>query len=138
MLQYSYTVADGFVVSLADLRVRLAVISNGDHQWVALPITKQFFIDGAWRSYIMIGYTNPSLGSLPNHLCFLFPIIVEPEDRADDAKRFICLHGSVAIVLSHGLYYEGDKVKEDVLEDWLAFWTPLAESLSALSPFDSV
>jgi len=135
MLQYTYEIDEGFVVSLADLRKRLADISDGNQQWAAHPLPDRLQKNGGPpRSYVMVACTNPGSGSLPNNLCFLFPVIVEPEHFNDESGLLIGLHAGAAITLTHGLYFEGDKVKGHILEDWLTFWSPLGESLTANPP----
>jgi hypothetical protein len=136
MLHYSYQLEDGFITSLTDLRERLADISNGDHQWAAQVLPKPMGIGsgGDLRRYVIIGCTNAPFETPPNHLCFLFPILLDPVPSPDEETLLICLHAEVAIMLSHGLYFEGDKLKGDVLGDWLTFWSPLGQSLQTNPP----
>ena len=129
MVHLTYAINEGFILSLTELRQRLAAISWDEHQWALQPLPHDVPKNGRAQPYVMIGYTNPDLGELPNHLCFLFPIALEPIDPKDERRTLVCLHPSTAIVISHGLYFEGDQVKQDVLEDWRAFWTPLGQSL---------
>jgi hypothetical protein len=135
MITYTYEIGDGYIVSLPDLRRRLRAISQGAHQWTIEIVQKRLFPGkGELESYALIGYTNPVTLDMPNNLSFLFPIVVQPNGSQQEAGTFVCLHPSEAIDVAYGLYFEGDFLKRDCLEDWTLFWSPLVESLIAGQP----
>jgi hypothetical protein len=128
MIEYNFTMDGGYILSLADLRRRLAIISNGNHQWAAR-LTKQRFRTntGELRRHVMIGYTNPMPGDpIPNYLCFAFPVAIEPVNRKNANDTFVCLHGGLASAVVEGLYLEEGEVKRDCLGDWTGSFDPLA------------
>jgi hypothetical protein len=132
MILYKHEIGEGYITSLADLRRRLTAISHGAHQWTVEIVQKRLLsCKGELPFYALIGYTNPVLANMPNSVSFLFPIAFDPEDWRDEAGIFICLHPSEAIDVAYGLYFEGDSLKRDCLEDWTLFWSPLGKSLMA-------
>jgi hypothetical protein len=135
MIIYQYEIDQGYIISLADLRRRLRAISHGAHQWSVEIVQKLLpACKGELQSYALILYTNPVMLDMPNNLSFLFPIAAQPESKGNEAGTFICLHPSEAIDVGYGLYFEGDDLKRDCLEDWILFWSPLGKSLIAEPP----
>jgi hypothetical protein len=130
MITYTCEIDESYIISLADLRRRLTAISHGAHQWAVEIVQKRLHSEkGELQSYALIGYTNPAMIDMPNYLSFLFPIAVQPKGSREEAGTFVCLHPSEAIAVAYGLYFEGDFLKRDCLEDWILFWLPLRESL---------
>jgi hypothetical protein len=130
VIEYSYEIGEGHIISLADLRRRLATISKGTHQWV-VRILQECLLSpkGEVRSHALICYANPILIDMPNSLSFLFPIAVQAKDTGDEDGTFVCLHPATAVAASHGLYFEREELKQDSIEDWILFWSPLGRSL---------
>jgi len=135
MITYKYEIDEGYIISLADLRCRLTAISHGAHQWTVEVVRKRSLsCKGELQSFALIGYTNPVMLGMPNYLSFLFPIVAQPEGKGNEVGTFICLHPSKATAVRYGLYFEGDAIKRDCLEDWTLFWLPVRESLIAEPP----
>jgi hypothetical protein len=135
MILYNYEIGEGYIVSLADLRRRLTAISHGAHQWTVKIVQERLcFGKGELQSYALINYTNPAMIDMPNYLSFLFPLAVQPKGSQEEAGTFVCLYPSEAIDVAYGLYFEGDSLKRDCLEDWTLFWSPLGKSLIAEPP----
>lgn len=128
MILYDHRIEEGHILSLTTLRARLERISFGAHQWTALlvpyPLADRH---GQHHTYVAIGYSNPDIPHMPNMLCYLFPIVAGSEEHGDP---LICLHPTSAIPLTRGLYFEGDHLGADILEDWNRFWEPLAATLT--------
>ena len=135
MINYEYEIGEGYIVSLLDLRRRLASITHGAHQWTVEIVQKRLLSGkGGLQSYALMGYTNPAMRDMPNHLAFLFPMAIRLERSTGEAAIFICLRPSEAIDVGYGLYFEGDVLKRDCLEDWILFWAPLRDSFVAEPP----
>jgi hypothetical protein len=135
MTLYKHEIGEGYIVSLPDLRRRLTAISHGAHQWTVEIVQKCLHSGrGELQSYALIGYTNPAVIDMPNYLSFLFPMVAQPKGKGNEAAIFICLYPSEAIDVGYGLYFEGDTLKRDCLEDWILFWSPLGKSLIAEPP----
>ena len=64
---------------------------------------------------------------MPNQLCFRFPVLDRVPWRLGDP--LVCLRASLADLRLHGLYFEGDALLRDDLEDFGRFWCPLMAAL---------
>jgi hypothetical protein len=118
----------GYCVEFLTATKRINDLSCGAHQWVSVPVTG-IYVSGENRSrlYLIVCHSNPDPTGLPNHLCFCLPLFV---DRSDcGIKLFACFAPESMVPLSRGLYWEGDELKHDFLEDWCRFWEPLKRSL---------
>lgn len=130
MILYKHEIGEGYLVSLADLRRRLRAISQGAQQWTVEILQEPLLsCKGELPFYALIGYTNPAMIDMPNYLSFLFPLAVQPKVSRNETGTFVCLYPSGAIAIASGLYFEGDALKRDCLEDWILFWSPLGKSL---------
>jgi hypothetical protein len=135
MILYKYEMGEGYIVSLADLRRRLRAISQEAHQWTVEIVQKRLLsCERELQSYALISYTNPVVIDMPNDLSFLFPIAGQPEGKENEAGTFVCMYPSEAVDVAYGLYFEGDAIKRDCLEDWTLFWLPVRESFIAEPP----
>lgn len=135
VIKFSHDIDEGYILSIQELREHLQRISRGIHQWVATPLPHPVEDRyGRMRNYILVGYSNPDPPGMPNYLCYLFPLIqrLSPVASGDDA--LVCLHPSMVIPLTGGLYFEHDALKYDMLEDWDRFWSPLREAVSPSPP----
>jgi hypothetical protein len=89
----------GTIITLVDLQTKLGFISCGQHQWTA----RLARVAGEWQmaypqQCVEIWYTNPE---------FIDPSLADP--------------------IVQGLYFEGDELKADCMEDWYRFWPPLGK-----------
>jgi hypothetical protein len=107
---------------------RINDLSCEAHQWVSVPVTGIYLSnENRSRLYLIVSHSNPDPTGLPNHLCFCLPLFV---DRSDRGLRLLACFAPESIVpLSKGLYFEGDMLKNDPLEDWCRFWVPLKRCL---------
>jgi hypothetical protein len=129
MIRFSYELDCGVVLSLADLKTLLEKMSQGHHQWVAVPVPHSIPSGKSVRDYVAIGYTNPVGPRKHNYISFLFPL-VRPRDVPNTGTNMqVCLHPQCASPLSQGLYLEEGVAKRDMLGDWERFWSPLSEAM---------
>jgi hypothetical protein len=59
----------------------------------------------------------------------LLPLPAFHQAMGGELKTLVCLHPSLADLVVQGLYFEGDKLQTDRLEDWYRFWPPLRRVL---------
>jgi|SRR6185437_10414081 len=121
---------DGFgvILSLADLQTKLRTISNGAHQWTAELARCKPVQEGWTTFYAEIWYSNPSPRDMPNDLCYRFPAF---RDRFwGDGESFVCLHPGLAVPVQQGLYFEGERLLGDCIQDFESFWPPIREALT--------
>jgi hypothetical protein len=118
----------GHCVEFLTATQRINDLSCGVHQWVSVPVTGIYLSnENRSRLYLIVCHSNPDPTGLPNHLCFCLPLFV---DRSDRGLRLLACFAPESIVpLSKGLYFEGDMLKNDPLEDWCRFWVPLKRCL---------
>lgn len=127
------TYQDGFgaVLSLRDLQAKLRTMSSGPHQWTANLVHDERTSDRLTTSYVEIWYSNPGLMGMPNELCFAFPTFY---DADEPEAALVCLHSALVEGIQMGLYFEGDQLLWDPLEDYERFWPPLRKALCEPSP----
>jgi len=105
-------------------------LCRGAHQWASLAVSGICVSnDERSRQYLLVGYSNPELGGLPNSLCFCFPLFRYKSARKGELTHLVCFAPESVVPLSNGLYWEEDQLKGDALEDWDRFWNPLSGCL---------
>ncbi len=108
---------------------RIKDLSFGAHQWLSVPVTGICLSnENRSRLYLIVCYSNPDPTGL-NHLSFCLPLFVDRSDPRVGVKLLACFAPESMVPLSRGLYWEGDELKYDFLEDWYRFWEPLKRSL---------
>jgi hypothetical protein len=118
----------GYCVEFLTATKRINDLSCGTHQWVSVPVTGIYLSnENRSRLYLIVCCSNPDPTGLPNHLCFCLPLFVDRSDRG--LKLLACFAPGSIVPLSKALYFEGDMLKNDPLEDWCRFWGPLKRSL---------
>lgn len=118
----------GIIVSLEDLRNILTALTTNEHRWEARVPVAEGEPSVASNLSIDIWYSNPGLVDMPNAICFRFPALRPRTIGPGDT--FICLHPSLVEPVLEGLYFEGDQLKADFMEDYRRFWVPLRTALS--------
>jgi hypothetical protein len=113
----------GSILTRPELEARLRWISGGRYEWnVRLESAKKTH-EPLLSAYI--DFSNPGPIDLPNSLQYRFPVIgVGPWGNTEP---LICLHPALADPQRHGLYFEGEELKCDYLEDFRRFWPRLRE-----------
>jgi hypothetical protein len=81
------------------------------------------------RTYVIVGFSNPDITKLENHLCFLLPAVALAGCTDTDAKLLVRFSPWSTLPLSRGLYWHNGGLSYDPLEDFDRFWTPLKECL---------
>jgi hypothetical protein len=105
-------------------------LCRGAHQWASVAVSGICVsIDERSLQYLLVGYSNPELGGLPNSLCFCFPLFRYNSAREGKLKHLVCFAPESVVPLSNGLYWEENQLKADALEDWDRFWNPLSGCL---------
>ena len=56
------------------------------------------------KSCVLVGYSNPDGTSLPNHVCYLFPMVALAGYPKQDPKLLVQLEPGWMPALSRGLY----------------------------------
>jgi hypothetical protein len=117
----------GFVVDLEELDAALDYISHDEHRWEAASDDS-----GLWgeERCVIIRYSNPSGTDLPNEISFRFRCL--SYDDPFGPIWLVCLHPSLAEPVRGGLYFDGENLKSDFLEDWRRFWQPIKKALPVL------
>jgi len=118
----------GVILSLADLREKLQTISSGPHQWSVELVQTKPAHKGWTTSHAEIWYTNPELTDMPNEICLSFPAFRDWFWGVEES--FVCLHPGLAQTVQPGLYFEGERLLYDCIEDFERFWPPIREILS--------
>jgi hypothetical protein len=109
---------------------RIKDLCFGTHQWISVPVTGIYISnENRSRLYLIVCYSNPDSTGIPNHLCFCLPLIVDRSDPGGGLKLLACFAPESIVPLSRGLYWEGDELKNDILEDWCRFWEQLKRCL---------
>jgi hypothetical protein len=120
----------GYCVEFLTATRRINDLSCGAHRWVSVPVTGVYLSnENRSRLYLIVCHSNPDSTRLPNHLCFCLPLFVDRSDPKGGIKLLACFAPESIIPLSKGLYWEGDELKCDPLEDWWRFWEPLKRCL---------
>jgi hypothetical protein len=114
----------GFVVNLEKLAVLLEYVSYDVHRWEMIGDDT-----GEWgdTQRIVVRYSNPGDPHLPNPINFRFPCLSDGNPLYP--ARLACIHASLAEPVLSGLYFDGERVKYDLLEDWGRFWPPIIRAL---------
>lgn len=119
----------GYCVEFLTATQRINDLSCGAHQWVSVPVTGIYLShENRSRLYLIVCYNNCDPTGL-NHLSFCLPLFVDRSDPRAGVKLLACFAPESMVPLSKGLYWEGDELKHDFLEDWCRFWEPLKRSL---------
>ncbi|WP_263377074.1 hypothetical protein [Granulicella aggregans] len=119
----------------------LASLNHGSHQW-AYHISPALDFPNAGRRatrYLLVAYSNPDPTGIPNHLCFCVPLFFRSPSRPDKPSIVACFDIEAITPLSHGLYWENDRLAGDFLGDFDLFYEPLAnlfwnQDSSSVSP----
>jgi hypothetical protein len=120
----------GYCVEFLTATQRINDLSCGAHQWVSVPVTGIYLSnENRSRLYLIVCYSSPDPTGLPNYLCFCVPLFVDRSDLRSGPKLLACFAPESVVPLSKGLYFEGDELKYDPLEDWCRFWKPLKRCL---------
>ena len=119
----------GYCLEFLTATQRINDLNCGAHQWVSVPVTGIYLSnEDRSRLYLIVCYSNPDPTGL-NHLSFCLPLFVNKSDPKGGIKLLACFAPESIIALSKGLYWEGDELKSDPLEDWCRFWGPLKRCL---------
>jgi hypothetical protein len=118
----------GVIVSMGDLHEKLGSISCGPRQWMAKLVRVKPREERLTAVYAEVWYSNPTSADMPAEICWRFPVFQIRVWRITES--FVCLHPSLAIPVQEGLYFDGDRLLGDPLEDFFSFWPPLREALS--------
>src|ERR1700727_2412365 len=103
MISYGYELNEGFVLPLAALQALLKNMSEGEHQWLAVPVPHIIpASDNEPRGYVAIGFTNPEQVNFPNYIAFLFPMLSHGTNPATVDNLLVCLHPQSASPLTRG------------------------------------
>jgi hypothetical protein len=131
MANHIYEMKCGFFACLSTLNQRLAEMSLCAHQWMSLIVPDVFLsVEGEPRSYVIVGYSNPDITRLQNHLCYLLPLAALAGSGAPNPDRLVRFSPWSTLPLSKGFYWDEDgNLKYDPLEDFHRFWTPLKQRL---------
>ncbi len=123
----SFSIGVGFTVDLEELDIVLGYISHDEHRWEAASDDS-----GLWgeERCVIIRYSNPSGTGLPNEISFRFRCLCY--DYPFGPIWLVCLHLSLAEPVRGGLYFDGEDLKSDFLEDWRRFWPPIRKALPVL------
>jgi hypothetical protein len=116
------------IVTLGELKAKFELISHGKHEWTANLMRYREAPNVGWPHLcVHVWYSNPGLVDMPNQICFRFPAF--DQALGYEEETLVCLHPSLADLIVHGFYPEGDKLMRGCLEDFDRFWTPLSEIL---------
>ena len=107
----------GFILSLAELKRALEIVSTESRQWWVRPAPINEL-----NPRVLVGYRDRARVDLVNDLCFVLPVL----QRGDsDRDTLICAHPEALTPDLVGLYLEPDGIRQDSLADFMAFWEPL-------------
>ena len=130
MTNLTFEMDSGFFACLTTLNRCLIEMSHGAHQWMSVTVPGILLSsDGEPRRYVIIGYTNPDVTRLENHLCFLLPLVALGGSQGTTPELLVRFSPFSTLPLSEGLYWEDGDLLYDALEDFVRFWTPLKECL---------
>ena len=123
----SFILGAGFIIDLDELAALLDYASHDEHRWEAVTDDT-----GQWGEdrCVIIRYSNPSGTDMPNEISFRFWCL--SYDYPFFPIWLVCLHPSLAEPVRGGLYFEGEDLKGDFLEDWTRFWHPIRKALVVL------
>ena len=116
------------LMTVGDLQAKLATICSGAHLWSVELVNLEPGEEGSTRLYAHMWYSNPGTTDMPNQLCFGFPLL--QDSFWLETESYVCLHPSLAVPVQAGLYFEGDRLLRDPLEDFDRFWAPIRKVLS--------
>jgi hypothetical protein len=127
MIDFSYHLSGGSILSLTELHEFLAEISDSNRRWRFALTQGLADVD---RTLVTISYTDPPDSDLPNAVSFHFPLLRRYNAHWDKPEMtYVCLHPGAAILGQAGLYMEDGEVKGDFLYDWEIFWEPIERAL---------
>jgi hypothetical protein len=118
--------ADGFIVTLADLKRALESISTPTVRWMVTYTSPS----GAEAPKILVRHRNDEIAELETDISFIFPVAERRSDKDEDT--LVCLHPETMDTHSAGLYAVADGVQPDLLADFDTFWPPLQAALESL------
>ena len=122
-------------VELWVLLRHLDAMSHGAEQWIGLPLAPSFVTtEGEVQRYILVGYSNSEPTNLPNPLVYLVPIELYQASDGGQPKLLCSIGADLVVPLSKGLYWSGDVLRYDQLEDGARFCGPLMKQLSQPVP----
>jgi hypothetical protein len=118
----------GVIITFAELEAKLVYISEGQHEWTARLERVEDHAELGWPPICaLVWFSNPGMIDMPNGICYRFPAFAGA--LCSDSDTLVCLHPSLMDVLARGLYFEGDKLMWDCMEDFGRFWEPLRKVL---------
>ena len=118
----------GAIIEFDELQAKLQTLSDGRHQWIAKLVRDKPVEKGWTEFYAEVWFSNPGLKDMPNELCFRIPAF--NVQFTDGGHCLVCVHPSLIVPVQEGLYFEGDRLLCDPLEDFENFWRPLRRVLS--------
>jgi hypothetical protein len=118
----------GIILSMNELQDKLRTISSGSRRWTAELVFIECDEKGPTTVCAEIWYNNPVSPDMPNEICWRFPVLRQLS--CGEMESFVCLHASLAVPVQGGLYFDGDRLLCDPLEDFYSFWPPIREALS--------
>jgi hypothetical protein len=119
-----------YCAEFSTVKQHLKDISRGAYQWSSATVSGIWVSnDDQSRQFLVVGYSNPEPGGLPNSLCFCFPLFICGPGAGGELKRLVRFAPESVVPLSNGLYWEENQLKVDALEDWDRFWKPLSGCL---------
>ena len=116
------------ILEFGDLQAKLQTINDGPHQWIAKLVRDKPAEKGWTKFYAEVWYSNPGPKGMPNELGFRFPAF--PVPIGDVMECLVCVHPSVMVPIQEGLYFDGDRLLRDPLEDFENVWRPMRKMLS--------
>jgi hypothetical protein len=127
MIQFTYELRNGYILSLTELRDLLAGINQGADSW-SLESNPPVGDDD--RTRVTILYSNPIYPGLPNTLAFQFPLMRLYSTTWDSPdSTYVCIHPEAADATQEGLYFSEDQLLNDCVYDMTIFWGKLSEAL---------
>jgi hypothetical protein len=117
-----YGVDKAYVISVKALREILKEISTDEgHWWIAED-----------KSYsIVIGF---ALGKMVadelNNILFEFPKVASISLFPDGDGEIVCVYPISREAVQRGLYWENNRLLNDEVKDWEAFWPPLKTAIA--------
>jgi hypothetical protein len=128
MIDFSYRLSGGSILSLTELHVLLAEISDTNRRWRFALTQGLADVD---RTLVTITYTEPPDSDVPNAVSYHFPLLRRYNAHWDKPEMTcVCLHPGAAITGQGGLYIDEGAVKSDFLYDWEIFWKPIENALA--------
>lgn len=123
----------GLLVNLKTLRGILKGLSVDGRRWWVASDPQDAFETGS----ITIGHGDPHCEDRLNTLYFRIPMVSEKIPRAGTDRLVLLLDPSYVIADEPGFYVEGGRVTQDLLADFVCFFSPIKSALIARMQADS-